>query len=296
MGKPRKVAEEHVDFDENGQQVYCLCKRVDDGTPMVFCSGCGIWFHCDCVGLSKRQADRLENWTCSSCVKAWETRREEKRNRRALKETVSSDTESEFDKPESEQEEDEVERIVKKPKLKRRRAPTPPLASTFPDDTENSVRTAVRKGFFSCIDALFKKTTEQVAAYLGNKQSAPESLLPKVYRSFYPKNPIGLANLLESYLFWSPGFHQWDTEVLDYQPTAIYKTQYRSLRTNLSDLQNTLLQKVLTGAIAAEKLYKLEAQDMARDDVRKVMEEVKLKSLKVHLLSLKLTFLGISQG
>ena len=35
---------------------------------MVFCDGCEEWFHGDCVGIKKRQADKLEKYLCPNCA------------------------------------------------------------------------------------------------------------------------------------------------------------------------------------------------------------------------------------
>ncbi|CAD6976787.1 unnamed protein product, partial [Tilletia controversa] len=65
------TAQEQGDGADGGadedQALYCICKKKDDGSPMVECAACEDWFHLRCVGLSKRAVDRLESYTCPAC-------------------------------------------------------------------------------------------------------------------------------------------------------------------------------------------------------------------------------------
>ncbi|KAK0522125.1 Transcription factor bye1 [Tilletia horrida] len=56
------------DGDDGDGAVYCICKKRDDGSPMVECSECEDWFHLKCVGLTKRAVDRLASYTCPTCA------------------------------------------------------------------------------------------------------------------------------------------------------------------------------------------------------------------------------------
>ncbi|KAA1469150.1 hypothetical protein DENSPDRAFT_834719 [Dentipellis sp. KUC8613] len=61
-------------------EVYCLCKGVDDGTPMVQCGLCKDWFHFRCIDLKREDADEIVMYVCQACtektgrrtVKDWE--------------------------------------------------------------------------------------------------------------------------------------------------------------------------------------------------------------------------------
>ena len=44
--------------------VYCLCRSVDDGSPMVCCDKCTEWFHLSCVNAKVITEDR---WYCQTC-------------------------------------------------------------------------------------------------------------------------------------------------------------------------------------------------------------------------------------
>nr|GAT43603.1 transcription elongation regulator [Mycena chlorophos] len=48
--------------------VYCLCRGVDDGSPMVNCGHCNEWYHFACVDLSEGTADDINVYICPPCV------------------------------------------------------------------------------------------------------------------------------------------------------------------------------------------------------------------------------------
>ncbi|KAE8211326.1 hypothetical protein CF327_g4899 [Tilletia walkeri] len=60
-------AQAQADDADEDEALYCVCKKKDDGSPMVECALCEDWFHLRCVGLSKRAVDRLESYTCPPC-------------------------------------------------------------------------------------------------------------------------------------------------------------------------------------------------------------------------------------
>ena len=47
------------------EQVYCLCRKKDDGKLMVQCKE---WFHGKCVGVTARQAKRWPEYFCPDCT------------------------------------------------------------------------------------------------------------------------------------------------------------------------------------------------------------------------------------
>ncbi|KAJ2930852.1 hypothetical protein H1R20_g6255, partial [Candolleomyces eurysporus] len=48
--------------------INCTCSRGDDGSPMVHCAECNIWYHFVCVDLSERKAEDLSYFVCPSCT------------------------------------------------------------------------------------------------------------------------------------------------------------------------------------------------------------------------------------
>ncbi|EED81881.1 predicted protein [Postia placenta Mad-698-R] len=74
-GKPRP----HI-----ASKVFCVCRKPDDGTPMIRCEQCREWFvfsatglgairlncvryHFRCVGLSERDAEDIQTYICERC-------------------------------------------------------------------------------------------------------------------------------------------------------------------------------------------------------------------------------------
>ena len=50
------------------KQQYCICRKPDDGLPMVRCDHCFLWCHVACVGLTRRGAQKLDSFTCPLCT------------------------------------------------------------------------------------------------------------------------------------------------------------------------------------------------------------------------------------
>ncbi|KAI0794043.1 hypothetical protein C8Q74DRAFT_1246565 [Fomes fomentarius] len=46
---------------------YCLCKKPDDGSPMIRCSTCKDWFHFRCVDLTEQDASEIKTYACPPC-------------------------------------------------------------------------------------------------------------------------------------------------------------------------------------------------------------------------------------
>ncbi|KXN87405.1 Transcription factor bye1 [Leucoagaricus sp. SymC.cos] len=46
---------------------YCICSRGDDGSPMIRCAECKVWYHFICVDLSEREAEEINVYICSPC-------------------------------------------------------------------------------------------------------------------------------------------------------------------------------------------------------------------------------------
>jgi hypothetical protein len=51
---------------------YCFCHKPDDGSPMVLCNSCKIWFHCSCLNINSFEFDQIGNsngdWYCPECL------------------------------------------------------------------------------------------------------------------------------------------------------------------------------------------------------------------------------------
>ncbi|VEU22628.1 DEKNAAC103424 [Brettanomyces naardenensis] len=54
-------------FDLNSEELYCVCRRPDDGELMVACDGCDEWYHFKCMHLDKKHKDLVSNYYCEFC-------------------------------------------------------------------------------------------------------------------------------------------------------------------------------------------------------------------------------------
>ncbi|XP_052763553.1 nucleosome-remodeling factor subunit NURF301-like isoform X2 [Mya arenaria] len=52
------------------EELYCLCLTpYDESRFYVGCDRCQDWFHCECVGITQRQADELDSYICPKCLR-----------------------------------------------------------------------------------------------------------------------------------------------------------------------------------------------------------------------------------
>ena len=62
--------DEEMDDDPN-TDVYCICRKPDNGTFMIGCDGtCDDWFHGKCVGVEERDKNLIDKYICPTCTKA----------------------------------------------------------------------------------------------------------------------------------------------------------------------------------------------------------------------------------
>ena len=63
---------EEMPSDKENQEpegeLYCTCRRPDDGSKMVCCDECEEWFHLRCTDLEE-PPEEAEDWFCKKCVK-----------------------------------------------------------------------------------------------------------------------------------------------------------------------------------------------------------------------------------
>lgn len=48
--------------------VHCMCSMGDDGSPMILCAECKIWYHFTCVDISEPEAEEIGIYICPSCT------------------------------------------------------------------------------------------------------------------------------------------------------------------------------------------------------------------------------------
>ncbi|KAJ3078257.1 hypothetical protein HK102_004615, partial [Quaeritorhiza haematococci] len=57
-------------FNENGERIYCTCRRPDSGIFMIQCDICREWFHGVCVGITEEEAEAIDVYECKLCIEA----------------------------------------------------------------------------------------------------------------------------------------------------------------------------------------------------------------------------------
>ncbi|KAG7093685.1 hypothetical protein E1B28_007343 [Marasmius oreades] len=49
------------------EDVFCFCRKSDNGTPMVYCVECKDWYHFSCVDLDEQTAHDISVYICPAC-------------------------------------------------------------------------------------------------------------------------------------------------------------------------------------------------------------------------------------
>ncbi|CAH0475551.1 unnamed protein product [Peronospora belbahrii] len=57
----------HRNVLQTATERYCICRQPFDGL-MIGCDYCDDWFHDNCIGMSKEKAEKVEHYTCPSCM------------------------------------------------------------------------------------------------------------------------------------------------------------------------------------------------------------------------------------
>ena len=56
------------DYDiDDSEKLYCTCRKIDDGSPMVSCCECNFWFHFACVNYTEEMRDTDDDFLCLYC-------------------------------------------------------------------------------------------------------------------------------------------------------------------------------------------------------------------------------------
>lgn len=59
-----------VCHDHRNTLKICTCTMIKClSNKLVQCDFCRMWFHCSCVGITKREANEAEFWACTKCKK-----------------------------------------------------------------------------------------------------------------------------------------------------------------------------------------------------------------------------------
>uniref|UniRef100_A0A1I7YJE2 CXXC-type zinc finger protein 1 n=1 Tax=Steinernema glaseri TaxID=37863 RepID=A0A1I7YJE2_9BILA len=50
------------------KKTYCLCESTDDQRFMIQCDECQMWYHCDCMNITRTMAKKIEHYYCPKCI------------------------------------------------------------------------------------------------------------------------------------------------------------------------------------------------------------------------------------
>lgn len=53
--------------DEDGNDLFCICRKGDLGKWMIGCDGCDEWYHGDCIDVSKFDEGLIDQYFCPRC-------------------------------------------------------------------------------------------------------------------------------------------------------------------------------------------------------------------------------------
>lgn len=54
-------------FDLNSEELFCICRKPDNGELMVLCDGCDEWYHFKCMNLKKENSGLIAKFFCKFC-------------------------------------------------------------------------------------------------------------------------------------------------------------------------------------------------------------------------------------
>ncbi|CCH43835.1 Set1 complex component [Wickerhamomyces ciferrii] len=54
-------------YNENSEEVFCICRKPDHGELMVGCDGCDDWYHFKCMKINLKFRELIANYYCPYC-------------------------------------------------------------------------------------------------------------------------------------------------------------------------------------------------------------------------------------
>lgn len=252
--------------EDDDDAVYCLCRKGNDGSPMICCSLCGEWYHFKCVGLNQRSASKIREYVCESCSKQGNKSTEKHKDDDAEyeqeadeedEEEVNPDEEDDNDEdaePESASEEEEPAKRSSRTHTRRTTAPTTSFTSS--PSSASKLKDPVRKHVYSTFLSIFQPLFEAQ----GQASSSAEKY----------------ASDLEDALFSALGHER---------SLSAYKERFRALSFNLKDRRNTSLHDRITcGRLPAADIVHMSNEALANDEIREATERAKRDALQQSVL------------
>lgn len=65
--KKEKSAASTPKVNDRGEEIYCICRKPDNGEWMIGCDFCDDWFHGDCVNMNEEKAQLVVKFACPRC-------------------------------------------------------------------------------------------------------------------------------------------------------------------------------------------------------------------------------------
>ncbi|KAJ3220153.1 PHD finger protein 3 [Dinochytrium kinnereticum] len=236
-------------YNEKGERVYCVCRKIDDGTLMIQCDSCWDWYHGPCIDMTEQVAHNITSYECDECV---ELRKEQDAQ---MAKTLGSVHRRAYDSGHV-------------------GGHTPIRHHSFVDQKESDskydkIRAAVRKAFTETFTAMFSdlKLQPAVSPTESNKTSTDKI------------DPRRFAENVEDELFEFLS----EPSLVGNRRTAgeKYKSKFRTLQFNLKDKKNkSLRKKIVSGGIGAETLVRLEAEDLANEEIKAKAEAIRLEGIR----------------
>ncbi|KAI8608908.1 transcription factor S-II, central domain-containing protein [Chytriomyces sp. MP71] len=277
-------------YNEQGERVYCVCRTTDDGRFMLQCDGCLDWYHGVCVGITERQAKTIGKYSCPYC--------EQKKND-AIMAALASGANGLIHSNEEYQQ--GPESIVTAIPTTNRRPPTSrpaPLRRISAATTTTSSSTVPRQAnkpltepdvgptsmawihdkIRSQVRKSFGETLRGVLADLQAEGITPHSVAQAGERGVKEWVDVTeLAGQMEDELFdfTSDGVKGFPRSCGDK-----YKAKFRSLQYNLKDKKNSHLRaRLLSAHLPPHALVRLEAHELANEEIKRQSEAIRLQSI-----------------
>ncbi|WFD04400.1 Transcription factor bye1 [Malassezia obtusa] len=278
-------AEDDVEDDEaeSDDEVYCICRKSNDGSPMICCSTCGEWYHFRCIGLTKRAAEDLDEYVCQAC-----TEKEAKEEQRVQQK--QADQEDEYKEEEHDNDDDDDDDDVDD--------------DEEPADAEDAVDAADADDA-SESDSEPARKRARASTRSARPAARPSRPAARASGGAVVKDPVR-AHVLKTFteilagLFAADGGADAEERATSYsekleqelhaalgqrEKGRLYKERFRTLAFNLKDTHNTSLHmRITSGALTPAALAHLPNEELANDAIREATEKAKRDALQQSVL------------